>query len=375
MKSKKYMIEVILFLTYMLFAMSWKAGDILVAKLGFSATESAIMTNAINIAKILGSLSAAMFIAKLGNRKVFTVSTLLITMGILIPFVNGFSTIFLIRFILGFGGALVLVTINPIVAKIFEGDELPVVNGLNSVAFNVGIAMSLTLSKGISANPTLAIKIISGILLIGVVMWLPLSKELEENKLTNIAKAEIENYNIWDGFKESFNWVFSLSYSGILGFYLVSFTFMKAENVKYVIYAGVIGALLGTFQAKKFKDKLKLVRISSLLQVISGILFVVYYNDPIVKVIGVALGFFIFFPMPAYVTLAFSRPNSTPRKISVTFSIFWAVSYSVSIILIQIFAFLKDTMGDNIALTFILASLASMFIGTMLFMKNQKEEI
>lgn len=150
--SSKYVIEAILFLTYALFAMSWKAGDFLIAKSGFALTDVAIMTNAINFAKIIGSLSAAAVLAKLGYRNMYNMSTVLIISGVLLTMIEGFSPVFMIRFVLGLGGALVLVTINPVVAKLFSGEELTVVNGLNAVAFNVGLAVVLALSGWIINN-------------------------------------------------------------------------------------------------------------------------------------------------------------------------------------------------------------------------------
>lgn len=371
--KKKYVIEVILFLTYALFAMSWKAGDILIASYGFSASQSAIMTNAINASKVIGCISAAGIIAKLGNRKTFTYSTFLIVLGILLPFVQTFSLIFIIRFVLGLGGALVLVTINPIVSKLFFGEELTVVNGLNAVAFNVGLAVVLTLIKPIAASPKTSIIILSLIVFVGLILWLMLSKEFEDNSNSNQEEAKLtaKEYTIIDGLKDKFNIIFSLSYSGLLAFYLVAFTFMKAENVVFVIYAGVIGALVGTFWAKKFENKLQLVRISAFLQLVSAIGFIIYYDYPLVKIIGLLLGFFIFFPMPAFVTLAFTRKNVTPRKISVTFSIFWSVSYLVSIVLLQIFAFLTDNTGSMIIpFIFIICVEAFFFIGTTFFLKK-----
>lgn len=370
-KSKKYLIEIVLFFTYALFAMSWKAGDMLIAKMGFTASQMAIMTNAINVAKIIGSLSAAGIIARLGNRKVFSYSTLLIFLGILLPFVNGFPLIFLVRFTLGLGGALVLVTINPIVAKIFSKEELTIVNGLNAVAFNVGLAITLTLASSISSNPSLSIKVISFTLLILTFLWNYISSSIDEGTVSQ--NSSTHSFTLVDGLKDSFNWIFSLSYCGLLGFYLVSFTFMKPENVKYVIYFGVIGAIVGTIQAKKIENKLNFVRVSAFLQLLSAIGFMVLYNSSVVKFIGMSLGFFIFLPMAAFVTLAFNRPNITPREISVTFSIFWALSYFMSIIIIQAFAFFKDNLGDSSAFIFIVLVEATFFLGTTFFMKNPKK--
>lgn len=372
--KKKYAIEIILFMTYTLFAMSWKTGDILIASYGFSTSQSAILTNAINASKVIGCISAAGIITKLGNRKTFTYSTFLIVLGILLPFVQSFSLIFIIRFVLGLGGALVLVAINPIVSKLFSGEELTVVNGLNAVAFNVGLAVVLTFIRPIATSPKTFIIILSLIVFGGLILWLILSKELEDNS-NNTNQEEVKlaakEYTIVDGLKDKFNIIFSLSYSGLLAFYLVAFTFMKAENVVFVIYAGVIGALVGTFWAKKFEDKLKLVRISAFLQLVSAIGFIAYYDYSLVKVIGLLLGFFIFFPMPAFVTLAFTRKDVTPRKISVTFSIFWSISYLVSIVLLQIFAFLTDnTENMIIPFIFIICAEAFFFIGTTFFLKR-----
>ena len=371
-KEKKYLIEIVLFFTYALFAMSWKAGDILIAGYGFNATQSAFMTNAITIAKIIGSLSTVMIISKFGNRKTFIISTLLIAVGVFLPFTKLFSLIFIIRFILGLGGALILVTINPIVAKLFKDKELTIVNGLNAVAFNVGLAIVFTFYKQIKSNPTMVIQIISLLLLLFIGVWLYLTKSLKEE--SKKSSKEIIEYTMKDGLKEKFNWIFALSYSGLLSFYLVAFSFMRPENVLWVIYAGIIGALVGTFTANKVTNKLKLIRVSSFLQFLCAVGFILYRDYEIAKFMGFLLGFFIFMPMAAYVTLAFTRRDATPKKISVTFSIFWAVSYGVSVLVIQLFGIIKDNSSSlNSPLIFILFVEATFFIGTTFFMKDEEK--
>ena len=64
--------------------------------------------------------------------------------------------------------------------------------------------------------------------------------------------------------------------------------------------------------------------------------------------IGIILGLVIFFPMPFFVQTAFMRPGVTPRQIAVTFSIFWAVSYAGSVVIIMIFAMIADATGGLI---------------------------
>lgn len=371
-KTQKYMLEIILFSTYALFAMSWKAGDFLIANYGFNTSQLALMTNAISAAKIIGCIMASGIIAKFGVKNVYTLATLLTILGALLPFTTNFSLIFIIRFILGLGGALVLVAINPIVAEIFNTEELTTINGINSVAFNFGLAIILALATPIKASPTLSIILISVAIIATLFCWLLLSKYVSRNT-QSINTNNNETYSLKDGLKDKFNWIFSLSYAGLLSFYLVAFTFMKADNIKYVIFAGIIGALVGSFWGKKFSNQLRLVRICGLIQLLSAVLFLLYYEHELaVRFIGIILGFFIFLPMPAFVTLAYKRPNLTSKKISVTFSIFWSVSYFSSIIILQIFAWLKDLNGSNtIPFIFIIAIETSFFIGTTFFLKRK----
>lgn len=367
--KKKYLIEVAMFLSYALFAMSWKAGDFLISSYGFSAGELATMTNAINIAKIIGSLSAAAIIFKFGKKNTFLISLLLIVMGGSLPMMSEYYQIFMMRFILGLGGAWILVTINPIIAELFEGKELLIVNGLNAVAFNAGLAVVLSLAGAISGNPSITLYLISSLLaLCGILWWcIGNSDSSQINK-----KRDEKSYTLIDGFKEKFNWIFSLTYSGLLGFYLVSFTFMKPENVKYVIYAGMVGAVAGITFGTKVKDKVNFVRISAALQLLSAIGFLMLYESPIVKLIGIILGFMIFFPMASYVTLAYNRRDVTPEKLSITFSIFWAVSYAVSIFIVQIFGLLVDLTGGNTTpFIFILIAESFFFIGNVFFIKKE----
>ena len=60
-----------------------------------------------------------------------------------------------------------------------------------------------------------------------------------------------------DGFKDWFNWVFALSYTGLLSYYIVAFTFMDPATIRWVVYAGVIGALTGTVIAARTPNVLK----------------------------------------------------------------------------------------------------------------------
>lgn len=344
--AARYVLAATLFVTYMLFALGWRAGDHLVASFGFNASRTALLTNAITLAQMTGSLIAANVLLRLGARNAFTFGSVLVVFGGLVALTEAYPLVFLIRFVLGIGGALVVVFMSAIVAKVFTGKELQVVNGINSVAFNTGLAVALTFAVRMDANPVGAVLTVAACSAAVLVLWLVISRGSVAQEQPS-EQATDASYTMADGFREGFNWVFALAYTGLLSYYIVAFTFMDAQTVRWVVYAGVIGALAGTAVATRVPNALKprVVVISAVLQLISAAAVLALSEHRFATLVGVILGLAIFFPMPFFVQLAFIRPGVTPRKISVTFSIFWAVSYGGSVLFIQLFAWIADRTG------------------------------
>ncbi len=373
--ATRYLLAGTLFLTYMLFAVGWRAGDHYVASHGFNASQTALLTNAITIAQVVGSLVAANVLLRLGPRKALTLGSALIIFGGLISLTSAYPLVFFIRFVLGLGGALTVVFMSAIVAKVFTGRELQVVNGINSVAFNTGLAVALTFAVRMDANPTGAVITTAALSAIILALWLVISRHVPHEPAAEVAVDA--SYTMRDGFREWFNWVFALAYTGLLSYYIVAFTFMDAATVRWVVYAGVIGALTGTVVAARVPNALKprIVVISAALQLVSAVAVLALSEHRFATLVGVILGLAIFFPMPFFVQLAFIRPGVTPRQISVTFSIFWAVSYAGSVVFIQIFAWIADATGglgagnvpvSTAPLVFIVVVEATFLVGSVL---------
>lgn len=372
------LITLTLFVSYMMFAIGWQAGDRFIETLGFSASRTALHTNAITLAQVVGSLIAANVMLKLGPRKGFALAGALIVFGGLLSFTQDLGIqpqlVFFIRFVLGLGGAFMVVLLSAIVARVLTGRPLQVANGVNSVAFNTGMAVAITLRPQMSGdNAATAVLVVAGISLVLVLVWLVASRALPKQN-AQVAAGE-ESYTMRDGFREWFNWVFALAYAGLLSYYIVAFTFMDGSTIRWVIYAGVIGALAGTVAASQVPDRLKprIVVVAAALQLVCA---AAVLARPDATLIGVLLGLVIFFPMPFFVQLAFIRPGATPRRIAVTFSIFWAVAYAGSVIIIQIFAWIADATGGTqpgsnvpVSLTpmiFIVIAEATFLIGALL---------
>lgn len=349
------------FTSYMLFALAWNWGDIYVTSLGFSASRTALMTNAITLAQVVGSLVAANVIVQMGIRNSYALAGGLIVLGGLVSLTQAFPIVFFIRFVMGLGGALMVVMGSAIVAKVLTGRDLQIANGIGSVAFNTGLAVALTFGGRVVGQPIMGVLIAAGLSLILLVVWLVVSKLVLRPEPAEEVSQDT-SFTMRDGFKEWFNWVFALAYTGLLSYYIVAFTFMDPSTIRWVVYAGIIGALSGTVVSAKVENTLKPVIVvwCALIQVVAAAAVLAMSGHRLEVLIGVILGFVIFFPMPFFVQTAFIRPGVTPRQIAVTFSIFWAVSYAGSVVIIVIFAAIADATGGLVAGTNIPVSVAPM---------------
>lgn len=349
------------FTSYMLFALAWNWGDIYVTSLGFSASRTALMTNAITLAQVVGSLVAANVIVQMGIRNSYALAGGLIVLGGLVSLTQAFPIVFFIRFVMGLGGALMVVMGSAIVAKVLTGRDLQIANGIGSVAFNTGLAVALTFGGRVVGQPIMGVLIAAGLSLILLVVWLVVSKLVLRPEPAEEVSQDT-SFTMRDGFKEWFNWAFALAYTGLLSYYIVAFTFMDPSTIRWVVYAGIIGALSGTVVSAKVENTLKPVIVvwCALIQVVAAAAVLAMSGHRLEVLIGVILGFVIFFPMPFFVQTAFIRPGVTPRQIAVTFSIFWAVSYAGSVVIIMIFAAIADATGGLVAGTNIPVSVAPM---------------
>lgn len=381
--KKKYVIEFILFMSYMLFAMSWVAStsfmkEIMQAVDMHSLTQASFLSTALTFAKIIGTFIAAWTIVKFGIRKAFIVASILMCLSIVTPYATSFSVLLISRFLMGLGGALVIVYFNPIVYQLFAPEERAVINGLNAIAFNVGTAIIMFGVGGFLAifggwQQTLtAISIASLVMLI---LWLIFGK-MEITPAQPNADGSTQNYSLIDGLKDKFNWVFALTYAGLLAFYIVLFTFYPKAGIsqaKEVILFGIVGAIAGMFYSNKFSKRIPVLRVSGLIQVIAAFGLSFAFSPTMATICAALLGFFMFLPMPALITYAQERSGMTAQKISVTFSLFWSISYLVATVMPTIFAKIVDLNNGNYHTAFIFICLVegSFFVGSLFLRENK----
>ncbi|MDA8622450.1 MFS transporter, partial [Psychrosphaera sp.] len=89
------------------------------------------------------------------------------------------------------------------------------------------------------------------------------------------------------------------------------------------------------------------------------------------------LGFFVFFPVTALVSIPHELKDMTGDKITVVFSLFWSISYLIATVVLWLFGKLVDINGGDFTMSFLLIGVvsSSFFIGSFFLPEtNPKKE-
>jgi len=374
--NNKYLVATLVFVSYTLFAMAWVGGtasmsQIMASMQIDSLASASFISGAVTLAKIVGTFIAAWLAVKLGVKKAFFISGILVSIGILTPLAPSYELLLVSRFLMGLGGALMIVYFNPIVMAWFEPEERPTINGINAVAFNVGTGMILWQMSNFNTitgswQSTLFMFSLASIMLSAI--WL-----LVKNNETNAATIQDDetrvSYSYMDGWKDKFNWIYALTYSGILAFYICLFTFYPKAGISQsalVIGSGIIGTLAGIVFSKKFIARVPVIRWSGLVIIFTVLGLSFGDTQWLQTTCAMVLGFFIFFPITALVTIPHELPNMTGERITVVFSLFYSISYLIATVVLWSFGRLVDiNQGDFAsAFTLITAVSSTFFIGS-----------
>jgi len=389
MLSNKYLVAALVFVSYTLFAMAWVGGtasmnQIMAAMKINSLASASFISGAVTLAKILGTFIAAWLALKLGVKKAFFASGLLISVGLLTPFSPNYELLLVSRFLMGLGGALMIVYFNPIVMAWFPPEERPTINGINAVAFNVGTGIILWQMAGFnqltgSWQNTLVLFSLASMAL--SFAWLLVEdKEAQPHGSKQAASDQRcrEHYSYLDGLKDRFNWLYALTYSGILAFYICLFTFYPKAGISQsalVIAAGIAGTLAGIVYSQKHQQRLPIIRWSGLVIVFT--VFGLSFSDSawLQNIFAMALGFFIFFPVTALVTIPHELPNMTGQRVTVTFSLFYSISYLIATLVLWGFGKLVDLNQGDYSAAFILIGVlsSSFFLGSFFLPETAKQ--
>ncbi|QTH64475.1 MFS transporter [Psychrosphaera ytuae] len=376
----KYLVEAIVFMSYVLFAMAWVGGTASMSQIMSSMqldsyASASFISGAVTFAKIVGTFMAAWLAIKFGVKVAFFISGLLVVLGIFTPLAQDYEWLLVSRFLMGLGGALMIVYFNPIVMNWFSLEERSTINGLNAVAFNVGTAIILTSMVSINeltGNWQNSLVLFSIISLVLIVIWLFVDDQpttAQTSSQNTVSQDSEQTYGYVDGLKDPFNWAYSLCYAGLLAFYICLFTFYPKAGVSessVVIGFGIVGTIAGMIYSKRIKQRVSVIKWSGLIVTLMVFTLSFVSSESIQALAAMVLGFFIFFPITALVSIPHELPKMTSNKITVVFSLFWSISYLFATVVLWLFGKIVDMNNGDFQYAFGLIAMVSstLFLGS-----------
>ena len=256
-------IEIILFLAYAFFSASWMVGSVvtndMIQEFGVGHVPSSV-NNAISAAKIVGNFVAAWILVKLGPKKTVAFSCLLTCAVIIGALSTSFPFVILSRFLLGFGGAVLMICMTPYVVYCFSPKQQPIFIGINNAGPNTGNLIALF---SISAVRAWLISWRSVILFYGLfsvillVLWLIVGRgyPIAATPKQTDQSAGGKLYRYKDGLREPFLYEFIFTMTGRLVMYTVvlylfplhpDFTVNSQFISTMIALTGIPGTIIGT---------------------------------------------------------------------------------------------------------------------------------
>ncbi len=375
-------IELILFLAYSFFSASWMVGSIITpdmtAEFGLAHLPSSV-NNAISAAKIVGNFVAAWILVKLGPKKTVFFSCLLITAVVVGSLAPNLSVFVITRFLLGFGGAVLMICMTPYVVYCFETKRQSLFIGINNAGPNTGnliALLSITAVRGWLGSwrqVILFYGIFSAVLLI---LWMAVGEDypLAEPAKEDAPKGAV-TYRYRDGLKEPFLYQFLFTMTGRLVMYTVmlylfplnpDFT-VDAQFISLMIaLTGIPGTVIGIILARKLKRQIQLFRFSGIAQSLLFFIMILCDNAVLATVCAILLGFVIFISTPSLFTLPTRLPGATPQKVAVVLTLYWTGAYSLQMVIYAVIVRMVNHYGWYIGMLVTAIYSLTFLVGTFL---------
>lgn len=374
-------IEALLFLAYCFFSASWMVGSIVTTDMchefGLSSLPSSV-NNAISAAKILGNFVAAWILIKLGPKKTVSVSCLLICAVVAGAFATNLSFFVVTRFLLGFGGALLMICMTPYVVYCFEPRRHPIWIGINNAGPNTGNLIALLSVSAVRAwlGDWRSVLIFYGAFsVVFLVLWLIVGRDYPLAPKAAPDEKAPQLYRYRDGLKEPFLYKFLFTMTGRLVMYTVmlylfplnpDFTVNSQFISLMIALTGIPGTIIGIILAKKLKRQLSLFRFSGVAQSFLFFLMILTDSPTIATVSAILLGFVIFISTPSLFTLPTKLPGATPEKVAVILTLYWAGAYTLQMIVYALVVHMVNSLGWYLAMLFTALYSLTFLIGTFL---------
>lgn len=360
----RFVIEGILFLTYVVFGLTWSAAGAFLKEimdpLDLSLARAGFINTSVSLAKIFGPAAAGLVLGGLGLKRAFLLASGLICLGGLAPFAGNFTTLLLARFTMGLGGALVVVYFTPLVMEWFAADEREWVNGMNFVSISIGMMLGLLLTRPLMTffgGSWKSVLMLYSAMSVGLFLaWAVLGRDAarlpngDESGNPHVQASESgarepQDFLCFKILRDANAWKLVFTYGGTLSLYLVIITYLptfyrvngafgagSAVHVapSLVMFSGIPATVLGIWLSRKTGVRVPWIRLSGLLLIPGALGLFAFQNATLILFSAAVCGFGMFLWRAAFFTIPQELPGNTPRRAGYMMGLFWSASYIIA---------------------------------------------
>lgn len=353
-------LETLLFALYFAFGISWLAYAPLLPEMeklfGVNHATGAMLISLVSVSKAFVPLLAGLLAARLGLGRAVAVGAGLASLAVLVPFAPSFQSMLALRFLFGMGGAVIVTLMGAVTMRLFQREQLPMINGLNNVAVNCGITLALfvtvPLSKALGWQTTLAVfGALSGLLALA---WLLAGAGLTTE---TAQKPKGEWLSV---LKRRETWLIALAFTGPLSLYLSLNTWLPtyyqaafgldkaaaSQTTGLFNLVGIPVALLGGWMTTRLGLRRPLIITAGLLMPVAA-LGMIQAEEAWLRLLSAGfLGASFFLYVSPLFTIPMELPDMRPESVALLCGVVFSTAYAVSFLAPTLVGWLQGLTGS-----------------------------
>jgi cyanate permease len=364
----RWLIEVLLFLSYFLFGMSWIGYSPFLkefqARYALNHSEAGLLISSVSFAKIFVPFVAGWLGARLGVKRALLAGMVCICASAWSPFAGDYASLLVSRFVLGAGGAVVVTLFGAAVLQWFPPKERPLLNGVNGVAVNAGITLALYITVPLAArsSQTDVLAAYAAASLLITLLWALLGRDRAAPAQPAAAGAAPARESYAEVLRRRETWLLAVGFAGPLAVYLTfntwlptfyeqAFGMSRATGSQLTGLANLVGipaAIIGGYLTKRFARRKPFIWGSGIVTSIAAFGMFLSPDRTLLVVSAVVFGAALFLWVSPLVTLAMELPGMTPARFSMVMGVFFGVSYILAFAAPILTGALRDRFGTFI---------------------------
>ncbi|UII57608.1 MFS transporter [Cytobacillus spongiae] len=393
---KGFLMIAVLWFAYVTFAMNWVAGSSLTPQITntfFGGPVDPLISQVVNYsittARVFANILAAVLLMRLGPKKAASLAIGFLMMALVAIYLPNYWGYTLARMVMGLGGSMVIVYMNPVVGRYITNSQLKLrITALNTVSYNVGAFIVSLLFTFFAAQLTqdwkLTMTIFAGITLIIFIAWLFMAENFDTQSTST---GEVVDYGYKDAIRDSFVWKYGLAFSGFLTLYILSLVSLKPVFEQYtelsgslinllVSGAGILGTLAGVKIGAKGTPRKKILLFTGVVMIGSFGLTIALGNIlPIASYFfAFVSGFAMFIQYPIFMNLPHEMKGMSPHKLTIIFGLFWAIAYATQTIITIAWSAILGSAGYVPSMIFFLAASSLYLVFTAILPETKPKQ-